>query len=64
METPYFGTSTVKGKIYNYFSFSTKSLAIWNSEYALWYDSGIKKIPYNIQKILTTISLAKLVVKG
>lgn len=58
MDTPYFGTSTVKGKIYNYFSFTTKSMAMWNSQHVLWYPSGIKVIPNNIAEILTPISLA------
>jgi len=30
MKTPYFGTSKVKGKTYHYYSFSTRSLKIWN----------------------------------
>jgi LAGLIDADG DNA endonuclease family len=45
MDKPYFGTSIVKGKAHNYFSFTTRSLSIWNSFYNMWYSSGIKCVP-------------------
>jgi len=37
MDKPYFGTSIVKGKSHNYFSFTTRSLSIWNTFYNMWY---------------------------
>lgn len=58
MDKPYFGTSIVKGKSHNYFSFTTRSLSIWNTFYNMWYSSGIKCVPENISMYLTPISLA------
>jgi hypothetical protein len=58
MENPSVGTSTVKGKIYNYYTFTTKSLQTWNELYELWYKSKVKIIPENIFSIITPISLA------
>jgi hypothetical protein len=45
MDKPYYGTSIVKGKTHNYFSFTTRSLSSWNSLHSMWYSLGIKCIP-------------------
>nr|YP_010555471.1 LAGLIDADG endonuclease [Ramaria rubella]UYR22219.1 LAGLIDADG endonuclease [Ramaria rubella] len=55
---PYLGVSVVKGKTYNYYSFSTRSLKIWNNLYHIWYKSKVKVIPDNLLNILSPISLA------
>ena len=58
--TPTVSIAKVKGKSYQYISFSTKSLKEWNSLYALWYKDGKKIIPENkiLEEVLTPISLA------
>lgn len=58
MESPSLGTSTVKGKTYNYYTFTTQSLRTWNELYEVWYKSKLKIIPENIFSTLTPIGLA------
>jgi len=62
MKKPYFGTSKVKGKIFHYYSFTNRSLKVFNNLQSIWYPSGIKVIPENISStcFLTPISLAPL----
>ena len=50
----------VKGKIFQYITFNTKSIAEWNNLYALWYKDGKKVIPddKNLEEVLTPVSLA------
>lgn len=45
MESPSLGTSIVKGKSYNYYTFSTQSLKSFNESYEIWYKSKVKIIP-------------------
>lgn len=58
MNKPYFGTSKVKGKSYHYYSFTTRSLKVFNNLHSSWYPSGVKVIPEKISEFLSPISLA------
>lgn len=58
MPEPTLKTAFVKGKSYQYFSFTTKSILEWNRLRDLWYPKGIKVIPGNIYDLLTPIALA------
>jgi hypothetical protein len=52
------GKSVIKGVVYHWAQFSTKSLSEWNALYALWYPLGIKAIPICIGELLTPIAIA------
>lgn len=58
MPAPSEGKSTIKGKTYTWYAFSTRSIKEWNSLHALWYVDGVKVIPSNIHELLTPVSLA------
>lgn len=58
MKNPNLGTSTVKGKTYNYYTFTTQFLKTWNELYERWYQCKLKIIPENIFSTLTSIGLA------
>jgi hypothetical protein len=58
MVKPTIGISIVKGKVYKYIDFSTKSLKEWNIERSLWYPEGIKIGKYYIYETLTPVGLA------
>ena len=58
MPEPTIKKTIVKGTEYFYYSFSTKSIKIWNSEKALWYFKGKKVVPLNIGELLTPVALA------
>lgn len=60
MDAPNQGQSKVKGVVYTWYQFSTKSLSSWNDLQALWYVNGVKVVPQNIFEMLTPISLSNL----
>jgi len=58
MDAPSPGKSVVKGKVYQWYQFSTQSIPAWNALHALWYVNGVKVVPANIFDLLTPVSLA------
>lgn len=57
MTSPSLGTSFIKGVTYQWYQFSTKSIASWNALHAMWYVNGVKVVPDDIDNILTPVSL-------
>jgi hypothetical protein len=52
------GKSTIKGKTYTWYQFSTRSIPEWNDLHAQWYVGKVKVVPANIFDMLTPVSLA------